>query len=122
MPETVSRLEGVIELTDYSDLIKASGKITAEMIVKLKKDAAAFVIRPLESLPRSLIAKRAIIEPMYALEPCKIRPNSLQQKAIDGELIYLEPHGSADSWIIMGITRDTSSLLLMESLIETAAL
>ncbi len=51
MPETVSRLEEVIELANYSDLIKASGKITAEMIVKLKKDAAAFVIRPLESLP-----------------------------------------------------------------------
>lgn len=121
VPETVSRLEEVIELRDYLDLMKTSGKITAEMIVNSEEDEAAFVIRPLSSFSRSLIAKRTIMEPMYSLEPCKTRPNSLHQKAIDGELTYLEPHGKADSWIAVGISKDTSSILLMKSLIETAA-
>lgn len=121
VPETVSGLEEVIELKGYSDLMKASGNITAEMIVNSEEEEAAFVIRPLSSFSRSLIAKRAIMEPMYALEPCKTRPNSLRQKAIDGELIYLEPHGQADSWIVLGVSKDASSILLMKRLIEAAA-
>jgi hypothetical protein len=121
VPETVGGLEEVIELTDYADLIKAGGKMTAEMIVNSQEDKAAFVIRPLSSFPRSLIAKRAIVDSMYALEVCRTRPNSLHQKAIDGELIYLEPHGQADSWIALGISRDASSILLMKRLIEAAA-
>lgn len=120
IPEPVSNLGEVRELTGYSGLLYESGKITAEMIVNAKKDRAAFVIRPLESFPRSLIAKRSIKEPMYALEPCRTRPNSLRQKTIDGEIVYLEPHGWADSWVIVGTVRDTSSIDLMKSLIYKA--
>jgi hypothetical protein len=122
VPEMVNGLEEVIEFAGYSNLIKDSGKITAEMLVDSERTAAAFVIRPLKSFPRSLIAKRAITEPMYALEPCRTRPNSLHQKAIDGELTYLEPYGQSDSWIIMGALRDKSSILLMESIIEAASM
>ena len=121
VPEPVNRLEEVVELVDYSVLIKESGKVTAEMLVNSEKDEATFVIRPLESFPRSLIAKRAITEPMYALEPCRTRPNSMRQKTIDGEVIYLEPYAQADSWIILGVTKNTPSILLMESLIDTAS-
>jgi hypothetical protein len=121
VPEPVYGLEEVAELEDYSALINESRKVTAEMLVNSEKAEATFVIRPLESFPRSLIAKRAITEPMYALEPCKTRPNSMRQKTIDGEVIYLEPYAQADSWIILGATKNTSSILLMESLIDTAS-
>ncbi len=120
VPEQVIGLDRVTELAAYSDLILGSGKVTAEMIVNSKNSEAAFVVRPLKSFPRSLIAKRAIPEPMYALEPCKTRPNSLRQKTIDGELVCLEPHSQADSWIILGVVRNTPTVLLMESLIESA--
>ncbi len=120
VPEAVCGLEVLDELKDYWDLMKTNGKLTAEMIVNQKMEAATFVIRPLNGFPRSLIAKRAIKEPMYALEPCKTRPNSLRQKAIDGELTYLPPHGQADSWILLGCLKDTSTILLMKRLIEAA--
>jgi len=120
VPEPVSRLEEVNELVGYLEWLEKNGKITAEMIVNSEKDEATFVIRPLGSFPRSLIAKRAITEPMYALEPCRTRPNSMLQKTIDGEVVYLEPYGQSDSWIILGVTRNTSSILLMESLIDSA--
>ncbi len=120
VPETVYGLEEVIELEGYSNLIKESGRITAEMLVDSERTSATFVIRPLKSFPRSLIAKRAITEPMYALEPCRTRPNSLYQKAIDGELTYLEPNGKEISWIIMGALRDKASISLLESIIKGA--
>jgi hypothetical protein len=121
VPEPVSRLEEVNELAGYLDCLQKNGKITAEMIVNSEKDEATFVIRPLKSFPRSLIAKRAITEPMYALEPCRTRPNSMRQKTIDGEVVYLEPYGQSDSWIILGATWNTPSILLLESLIDTAS-
>ena len=120
VPEPVNCLEKVKELKAYSNLIEESNKITAEMIINSERDKAAFVIRPLESFPRSLIAKRADKTPMYALEPCRTRPNSIKQKAIDGELAYLEPWDQADSWIIVGATASVSSILLLESLIQAA--
>lgn len=121
VPEPVSGLLKVKELEKYTDLITKSGKITAEMIEDSEKSKAAFVIRPLKSFPRSLIAKRNITEPMYALEPCRTRPNSLRQKAIDGELTYMEPYAQADSWIMAGVSSDSGSILLLESLIEAAS-
>lgn len=121
VPEPVNRLEEVKELTGYLDLLEESGKITAEMIVNLEKDLAAFVIRPLKSFPRSLIAKRAISEPMYALEPSRSRPNSMKQKTIDGEVTYVEAHSQADSWILLGASRKHLTILLMESLIDMAS-
>lgn len=121
VPEPVNGLERVKELKAYTDLFGESGKITAEMITNTEKDKAAFVIRPLESFPRSLIAKRADKTPMYALEPCRTRPNSLKQKAIDGELAYLEPHGQVDSWIIIGAAVNSESIMIMEKLVEAAS-
>ncbi|WP_041700376.1 DUF4432 family protein [Clostridium sp. BNL1100] len=120
IPEPVIGLEEAIELSDYLDTVQIKGKITAEMIVNSEKTKGAYVIRSLESFPRSLIAKRAIDEPMYALEPCRTRPNSIRQKAIDGELAYLESHGQADSWIIIGAAFSNSTIQLMEDLIEGA--
>ncbi len=120
VPEQVSGLEEVTELRAYPDYTKGNGEITAEMIVNTEKSVAAFVIRPLDCFPRSLIAKRAITEPMYALEPCKTRPNSHRQKTIDGETIWLEPYAQASSWILLGAVRNIPSISLLESLIEAA--
>ena len=120
VPEPVSGLEGVKELGGHLELFNESGKITAEMVVNSQKDKAAFVIRSLKSYPRSLLAKRNITSPMYALEPCRTRPNSLCQKAIDGELTYLEPYGRTESWIIIGAASENASILLMEGLIKAA--
>ncbi|MDF2845073.1 MAG: hypothetical protein K0R00_3499 [Herbinix sp.] len=121
IPETVKGLEEVIELRSCSDLMKESGNITAEMILNSEEEEAGFVIRPLSSFPRSLIAKRAITEPMYALEPCRTRPNSLRQKTIDGELIHLEPYGKDESWIVIGVLKDTPSISFMKRQIEAAS-
>ncbi len=62
------------ELQDYLSLLSDNGKMTAEMIVNEERDTAAYVVHLLDKFPRSLIAKKAIDERMYALEPCKTRP------------------------------------------------
>jgi len=94
--------------------------VTAEMIVDDGETMAAVVTRPLQVFPRSLIAKRAMGKPMYALEPCKTRPNAIRQKAIDGELMYLEPHGYMDSWISIGYLTDPVEIRQVADRIEQA--
>ena len=51
----------------------------------------------------------------------KTRPNSLKQKAIDGELRYLAPGGEAESWIAFGFLEEEASIGYFEKLIESAA-
>lgn len=121
IPEPVDGLDDVQELAEYQELIQADGNVTAELIANKDETEAAFVIRPLNRYPRSLIAKRAIHEPMYALEPCRTRPNSLCQKAIDGELMYLEPYGKENSWILLGVIQNVPSISHMKSVIGEAA-
>ncbi len=94
--------------------------VTAEMLVDEGWTKAAVLVRPLEVFPRSLIAKRAKGKPMYALEPCKTRPNSIKQKAIDGELMYLKPHEAMDSWITLGYLMEQKEIMEVASRIEEA--
>lgn len=91
------------------------------MLVNTGQDAAAYVIRSLQCYPRSLVAKRAIGDSMYALEPCKTRPNSLKQKTIDGEIVYIGPRGQCTGWIILGATRDPQEITTLTGLIRSAA-
>ena len=58
---------------------------------------------------------------MYAIEPCKTRPNSLRQKAIDGELQYLSPKEERESLIAFGFFDDEASIKYYEKRIESAA-
>lgn len=67
-------METVKEFQDYLSLLSDNGKMTAEMIVNEERDTAAYVARRLDKFPRALIAKKAIDERMYALEPYKTRP------------------------------------------------
>ncbi len=94
--------------------------ITAEMLVDDGCTMAAVLVRPLDVFPRTLIAKRAMGKPMYAIEPCKTRPNSIKQKAIDGELMYLKPHEYMDSWITLGYLMDQKEIKDVASRIEEA--
>lgn len=86
-------LSALPQVRDYHTAASTDEELTAEMLVNADKDAAAYVIRSLACYPRSLIAKRAMKDPMYALEPCKTRPNSLKQKTIDGETVYVGTPG-----------------------------
>ena len=94
--------------------------VTAEMLVDEGWTMAAVLVRPLDVFPRSLIAKRAMGKPMYAIEPCKTRPNSIRQKAIDGELMYLKPNESIDSWITLGYLMEQKEIMDVASRIEEA--
>lgn len=118
VPGIVHGLQDLGELKAYADLIKGGEGLTAEMLVNRRRNKAAYVIRPLISYPRSLIAKRAVGEPMYSLEPCRTRPNSLRQKEIDGELVWLEPYKTDDSWILIGVSEDRHFLSEMIRLIN----
>ncbi|WNS44049.1 DUF4432 family protein [Paenibacillus sp. MMS20-IR301] len=121
VPERVEGLADLPQVRDYHVAIGGEHELTAEMLVNTGQDAAAYVIRSLQDYPRSLIAKRAITDRMYALEPCKTRPNSLKQKTIDGETVYLAPHGQSTGWIIIGASRDPQEIAALTQMIRSAA-
>ncbi|MCE3203200.1 DUF4432 family protein [Paenibacillus sonchi] len=120
VPEPV---EGLSDLPQVRNYCAGAGEqeLTAEMLVNTGNDAAAYVIRSLQCYPRSLLAKRAIEDCMYALEPCKTRPNSMKQKTIDGEIVYVGPRGQCTGWIILGATRDREEIDTLTHLIRSAA-
>nr|MCR5754458.1 aldose 1-epimerase family protein [Acetatifactor sp.] len=103
IPEQVTGLENVRDLANYTEIQDSGNRLTAEMIVNKEETQAAYIVRPLSAFPRSLLAKSAGDGAMYAIEPCKTRPNSIRQKAIDGELMYLDAGAGFDSWIVVGV-------------------
>ncbi|SDM16685.1 DUF4432 family protein [Paenibacillus jilunlii] len=121
VPEPVEGLSDLPQVRDYCAAAGDRQELTAEMLVNTGNDAAAYVIRSLQCYPRSLIAKRAIEDCMYALEPCKTRPNSMKQKTIDGEVVYVGPRGHCTGWIILGATRDRQEIDTLTDLIQSAA-
>ncbi|WP_334071378.1 MULTISPECIES: DUF4432 family protein [Paenibacillus] len=121
IPGPVEGLSALPQVRDYHTAASTDEELTAEMLVNADKDAAAYVIRSLACYPRSLIAKRAMTDPMYALEPCKTRPNSLKQKTIDGETVYVGARDQCTGWIILGATRNPGEIATLASLIEQAA-
>lgn len=121
VPEPVEGLAALPLVRDYWNEIDCDSELTAEMLVNVNQDTAAYVIRSLRCYPRSLIAKRATRDWMYALEPCKTRPNSLKQKTIDGEIVYVGPHGECKGWIILGATQDPQEIATLMQMIRSAA-
>ncbi|KUP24390.1 hypothetical protein AWJ19_18510 [Paenibacillus sp. DMB5] len=121
VPEPVEGLAALPLVRDYWNEIDCDSELTAEMLVNANQDTAAYVIRSLRCYPRSLIAKRATRDWMYALEPCKTRPNSLKQKTIDGEIVYVGPHGECKGWIILGATQDPQEIATLMQMIRSAA-
>ncbi|ASA20691.1 DUF4432 family protein [Paenibacillus donghaensis] len=120
VPEPVEGLTGLPQVRDYCAAAGGGRELTAEMLVNAGQDAAAYVIRSLQCYPRSLVAKRATRDCMYALEPCKTRPNSMMQKMIDGEVVYVGPRGQCSGWIILGATRDPQEITTLTHLIRSA--
>ncbi|MEK5030531.1 DUF4432 family protein [Paenibacillus sp. FSL R7-0302] len=121
VPQLVAGLSDLPQVCGYPAAAAGSGGLTAEMLVNAGQDTAAYVIRSLQCYPRSLIAKRAVTDWMYALEPCKTRPNSMQQKSIDGETVYLGPRSQCSGWIILGATRDPEEIAALAGMIQSAA-
>ena len=133
IPERVYGLETIPEIALYSvlpeiasdmissGLISEKARLTAEMVRNAKGNGAAYIVRSLDAFPRTLLAKRAVEEPMYAIEPCKTRPNSLRQKAIDGELQYIAPGGKSKSWIVVGFSKEEETIARIQRQIENSA-
>ncbi|MCR5255945.1 MAG: DUF4432 family protein [Acetatifactor sp.] len=121
IPEAVSGCEKIVELKAYKDLTEDFKNVTMEMLINDSGDMGAVLVRDLDIFPRSLIAKRNITEPMYSIEPCKTRPNSIRQNAIDGELQYIGPGESKKSSIILGYINDRRELSFINEIIGNAA-
>jgi hypothetical protein len=105
VPEPVHGLEHIEELNAFIYRLQSSG-LTAEMMVDNGNQKASFVIRPLESFPRSLIAKEIGESFMFSFEPCRTRPNRMSQKHVDVEAFTLEPGSSAFTQCIIGVTKN----------------
>lgn len=119
VPKPVEGLDSLRELQNELCSLPDTGRLTAEMIVNSSRDTAAYVVRSLTHYPRSLIAKRATGSVgMYALEPCKTRPNSMKQKTIDGETDFLEPYESRSQWIMIGYTKESYLIAGLEQKIN----
>jgi hypothetical protein len=121
VPEKVYGIEEIPSFSDCEFLYKEPDNITAEMVVNRQNTKMALVLRPLSSFGRTLLAKRNDGEAMYAIEPCRTRPNSIRQKAIDGELKYIEPGEIVESEIVFGFSDDKETVDRLVSKIESAA-
>ncbi|MBP5198315.1 MAG: DUF4432 family protein [Lachnospiraceae bacterium] len=121
IPERVEADYGIKSLQPYKDLTDQYKNVTMEMLINKEKDMGAVLLRELDIFPRSLIAKRNITEPMYSIEPCKTRPNSVRQNAIDGELQYIGPGECKKSSILLGYVSDRWELSLLEDAVTGAA-
>ncbi|WP_405116262.1 DUF4432 family protein [Paenibacillus sp. FSL K6-1217] len=121
VPQPVEGLAALPQIRDYCPASAGDRELTAEMLVNKGQSAGVYVIRSLRHYPRSLIAKRAAEDWMYALEPCKTRPNSMKQKTIDGETVYLGPHSQMTGWILLGATYDPQEIAALAGLIRSAA-
>ena len=122
VPRKVVGLEKIEDVNSYIDIVDNKANLTCEMWIDDNENCAAVIMRPLDDFPRSLIAKRNLDndEPMYAIEPCKTRPNSIQQKAIDGELQYIAPGQKKASLLAIFVTKKKTPIQKIKSFIEDA--
>ena len=117
VPEPVAGLERIGEIASYLPSMDNEVGMTAEMIVNDAFDAAAFVIRPLDCFPRSLIAKEIGESFLFAFEPCRTRPNRMSQKHADGEAFVLAPGAASRTACLIGVTRDKAVIGDLEEVI-----
>lgn len=118
VPKSVKGLDKITILSD-SEMVKGIyGDVICEMLVNKAEDKGAIIIRPKTSFDRTLLAKRNITDPMYAIEPCKTRPNSIKQKAIDGELRYILPNEEIETHILIGFSDSKEAIDEISKCIE----
>jgi hypothetical protein len=119
MPGAVRGLEHMPDIGDYLPHWNSGKGIAAEMVVSADHAAAGFVIRPLSCFPRSLIAKEiASGGYMFALEPCRTRPNRMSQKHTDGEAFILGPGQAETTQCLIGVSRDRALIRSLEQRIR----
>ncbi|MNX57981.1 hypothetical protein D3C86_888090 [compost metagenome] len=117
VPDPVRGLDQIEDIRDYLPMLNQTKGITAEMIVNRDSSGAGYLIRPLTCFPRSLIAKEISDSFMFALEPCRTRPNVMSQKIHDGEAFFLEPGTSSLTQCLIGVSRDTAAIRHIEQTI-----
>lgn len=117
VPEPVTGLGGIKAIEPYMEAMRNGVGITAEMIVNGASDGAAFVVRPLDCFPRSLIAKEMRESFLFSFEPCRTRPNRMSQKHADGEAFLLNPGASAVTKCLIGVSRDKAVIKDLEEAI-----
>lgn len=117
VPRAVDGLDQLPLIAPYFNKLNASHGLTAEMIVNTANSYAGVVIRPVVDFPRSLIAKRIDDSFMFAIEPCKTRPNIMSQKIIDGEVLYVQPGEAVSSSCIIGCSNSSAEIEQLEQFI-----
>lgn len=120
IPEPVKGIEKIPEIGAFLPELENPMGITVEMIVNLARDTAAYVARPLNCFPRSLVAKEINENAMFALEPCRTRPNRMSQKITDGEAVFLQPGEETTTFCLIGITKDIKVIDILENAIESS--
>lgn len=122
VPGQVQGLESIKDIAPYMRILAGKAGITAEMMVNNDKTTAAYVVRSLDCFPRSLIAKEVGENAMFALEPCRTRPNRMSQKITDGEAFFLQPHAFTKTSLLIGITKNPETMDKLEKIILKAAI
>ncbi|WP_051226848.1 DUF4432 family protein [Butyrivibrio sp. MC2013] len=120
IPEEVEGIFELEEMEGLKELLGDNKHFTIECVVNKAMDKAAFIIRPLEELPRSLMCKCAEGTAMYAIEPCMTRPNSIRQKEIDGELRWLEGGEKGLIHLAVGFVEGKDKVGYLKKIIEKA--
>lgn len=120
VPKPVDGLDQLDQVIPYLNKMNISRGVTAEMIVNMENTYAGYVIRPLFDFPRSLIAKQIDNSFMFAIEPCRTRPNRMSQKITDGEALYLQEGGTVSSCCLIGLSDNKLEIQNLENMIISA--
>ncbi|WP_139230744.1 DUF4432 family protein [Paenibacillus catalpae] len=120
VPRPVDGLYQFDKVIPYLSKMNLSRGLTGEMIVDTEKTYAGYVIRPLFDFPRSLIAKQIDSSFMFAIEPCRTRPNRMSQKITDGEANYLQEGETTASCCLIGLSDSTMEIENLENMILSA--
>lgn len=120
VPEKVDGLYQFDKVAPYLSEMNLSRGLTGEMIVNTANTYAGYVIRPLFDFPRSLIAKQIDSSFMFAIEPCRTRPNRMSQKITDGEALYIQAGETVSSCCIIGFSDSRDEIQQLENMILSA--
>ncbi|CAH1223561.1 hypothetical protein PAECIP111892_05326 [Paenibacillus auburnensis] len=121
VPGQVAALSNFDNIAPFMSKMNLSRGLTGEMIVNTERTYAGYVIRPLYDFPRSLIAKQIDSSLMFAIEPCRTRPNRMSQKIIDGEALFMREGETLSSCCIIGLSISREEIHNLEHMILSAA-
>ncbi|CAM3287283.1 DUF4432 domain-containing protein [Paenibacillus lupini] len=120
VPRPVDGLYEFDKVIPYLSKMNVSRGLTGEMIINTENTHAGYVIRPLFDFPRSLIAKQIDDSFMFAIEPCRTRPNRMSQKITDGEALYLQKGEALSSCCLIGLSDSEMEIRNLENMILSA--